>query len=60
MAKLSREDREIAVRCIVWKMDYIDTGAIVHMDRRTVSRHLEKVILPELERMLPKMKKAGA
>jgi len=40
-------------------MNYIDTGAIVHMDRRTVSRRMEKVILPELERMLHKLK-AGA
>lgn len=60
MSKLSSEEREIAVRCIVWHMDYIDVGVIVHMDRRTVSRRMEKVILPELNRMLCRFSRAGA
>lgn len=62
MSKLSSEEREIAARCIVWHMNYIDIGVVVHMDRRTVSRRMEKVILPELNRMLEKMnrQKTGA
>ena len=58
--KLSSEDKEIAVQRIVWRMQYIDIAAAVHMDRRTVARHMEGVILPELERIMVKMAKAGA
>jgi len=60
MAKLSSEDKEIATRCIVWHMCLIDTGVIVHMDRRTVARRMEKIILPELNRMLSRMNQAEA
>ena len=64
LAKLSREDKTIAIQRIVWRMTNIDIGAAVHMDRRTVARRMEKVILPELQRVLPKyqptMIKAGA
>lgn len=51
MSKLSSEDKEIAARCIVWRMPYIDTGVVVHMDRRTVARRMAKIILPELVRI---------
>lgn len=60
ISKLSSEEKEIAAQCIVWHMNYIDVGVIVHMDRRTVSRRMETVILPELERMMRKNIKAGA
>lgn len=60
MSKLSGEDKEIATRCIVWRMAYIDTGVIVHMDRRTVARRMENIILPELNRMLLRMNQAEA
>ena len=59
LSKLSREEKEIAAQLIVWHMDYIDVGAAVHMDRRTVARKMQKEILPELERMMERMK-AGA
>lgn len=45
---------------IVWRMQYIDIAVAVHMDRRTVARHMAGVILPELERIMVKMAKAGA
>lgn len=51
---LSREDRQIAVSCLIWDMDYIDIGAAVHMDRTTVSRHMRDVIAPQLERLMDK------
>lgn len=51
-SKLSREEKTIATQCIVWHMGYIDIGAIVHMDRRTVSRKMNTIIIPELERMM--------
>ena len=62
MSKLSGEDKEIATRCIVWRMAYIDTGVIVHMDRRTVARRMENIILPELVRIAYRLGyiKAGA
>lgn len=60
MSKLSGEEKGIAAQCIVWHMNYIDVGVIVHMDRRTVSRRMETVILPELERMMRKNIKVGA
>ena len=60
IAKLGPEDKEIATQCIVWHMDMIDVGIAHNMDRSTVSRRLDRVILPELERMMIKMEKAGA
>lgn len=52
LSKLSREEKEIAAQCIVWRMSYIDVGELVHMDRRTVARKMQNIILPELERMM--------
>lgn len=52
LSKLSREEKEIAAQCIAWHMTYIDVGEIVHMDRRTVARKMQNIILPELERMM--------
>ena len=60
LAKLSSEDKEIATQRIVWRMNYIDIAVAVHMDRRTVSRRMETVILPELERMMRRNIEAGA
>ena len=51
-SKLSREEKTIAAQCIAWHMSYIDVGEIVHMDRRTVARKMNSIILPELERMM--------
>lgn len=48
---LSRDDRQIAVSCFRWSMDYIDAGEKMHMDRRTVSRHMNDTIVPELRRL---------
>ena len=48
---LSREDRQLAVSCFQWNMDYIDTGCKANMDRRTVSRHMNDTIVPELRRL---------
>lgn len=53
-SKLSREEKTIATQLIRWHMSYIDAAAIVHMDRRTVARKMNSVILPELERMMQK------
>lgn len=52
LSKLSREEKEIAAQCIAWRMSYIDVGELVHMDRRTVARKMNSIILPELERMM--------
>lgn len=45
-------------------MEYIDIAVQFYMDRTTVSRRLQRVIIPELERMLArlpeKQQKAGA
>ena len=61
LSKLSREEKEIAAQCIAWHMTYIDVGEIVHMDRRTVARKMQNIILPELERMMHKERiEAGA
>lgn len=61
LSKLSREEKEIAAQCIAWRMSYIDVGEIVHMDRRTVARKMNSIILPELERMMHREQiKAGA
>lgn len=59
-SKLSDEDKEIATQCVCWRMALADVGAAHNMDRSTVSRRLDRVILPELTRMLGKMVKAGA
>lgn len=60
IAKLSPEDKEIATQCIVWRMELIDVGIAHNMDRSTVSRRLDRVIIPELARMTARMEKAGA
>ena len=61
LSKLSREDKEIAAQTIVWNMDYVEIGENVGMDRRTVARHMQKEILPKLERIMAKERiKAGA
>lgn len=57
---LSTEDRQIAVSVLQWDMDYIDVGAAVNMDRRTVSRHMNDIIAPELERLMNITKKKCA
>ena len=49
---LASEDRQIAVSVLCWDMKYIDIGAKVNMDRRTVSRHMHEIIAPELERLM--------
>ena len=51
LCKLSSDDKEMATQCIVWHMDLVDVGIVHNMDRSTVSRRLDRVILPELERM---------
>jgi len=56
---LSREDRQIAISCLIWDMAYIDIGAAVHMDRTTVSRRMRQVIAPQLERLQKKNKTAA-
>lgn len=61
LSKLSREEKEIAAQCIAWRMTYIDVGEAVHMDRRTVARKMNNIILPELTRMMRKERiEAGA
>ena len=57
IAKLSADDKAIATQAIVWRMPLIDIGAEVYMDRSTVSRRLQKVIVPELERMMKRTTK---
>lgn len=49
---LSREDRHIAICCLCWDMDDVDTAAAVYMHRTTVGRHMRCVIVPELERLI--------
>lgn len=59
---LSREDRQIAICCLCWNMDDVDTAAAVYMHRTTVGRHLRDVIVPELEQLMNRQDKkcAGA
>ena len=59
---LSREDRQIAICCLCWDMDDVDTAAAVYMHRTTVGRHMRCVIVPELERLIEIQEKecAGA
>ena len=59
---LSREDRHIAICCLCWNMDDVDTAAAVYMHRTTVGRHMRCVIVPELERLMDRQGKecAGA
>ena len=54
---LSREDRQIAICCLCWDMDDVDTAAAVYMHRTTVGRHLRYVIVPELVRLIEMDKK---
>lgn len=62
LSKLGPEEKEIAVQCIEWTdMTLVDIGVAHNMDRRTVARHMNEIILPELERMMRReLIKAGA
>ena len=61
LSKLSRDEKEIAAQKIIWKMDYIEIGENIGIDRRTVSRKMKDFILPELERMMHRERiEAGA
>lgn len=57
---MSREDRQIAICCLCWNMDDVDTAAAVYMHRTTVGRHLRDVIVPELERLMNRREKECA
>lgn len=57
---LSREDRQIAVCCLCWNMDDVDTAAAVNMHRTTVGRHLRQAIVPELEKLIKRQEKKCA
>ena len=59
LCKLSAEDRQIAVQCIVRCKYMIDVGAAHHMSRSTVSRRMSGLILPELERMAGRAGRTG-
>ena len=61
LAKLSKRDKQIAISRLVWRMDYIDIGAAVYLDRTAVSRRMRNVIAPELVAIINKeTKSAGA
>lgn len=61
ISKLSAKEKQIAVQCILWTdMTLVDIGIAHKMDRRTVVRHMEDFILPELERIMHRQSKAGA
>lgn len=42
-ARLSREDKYIAIARLVWRMSYADIAAAVHMHRTTVGRRLKTI-----------------
>lgn len=53
LSKLGPEEKEIAVQCIEWTdMPLVEIGVAHNMDRRTISRRMKDIILPELERMM--------
>ena len=62
LSKLGPEEKEIAVQCIEWTdMTLVDIGVAHNMDRRTVSRRMKDIIIPELERMMRRERiEAGA
>ena len=62
LSKLDPEEKEIAVQCIEWtNMTLVDIGVAHNMDRRTVARHMNENIIPELERMMHRKRiEAGA
>ena len=62
LSKLGPEEKEIAVQCIEWTdMTLVDIGVAHNMDRRTVARKMNSIILPELERMMRRERiEAGA
>lgn len=62
LSKLGPEEKEIAVQCIEWTdMPLVEIGVAHNMDRRTISRRMKDIILPELERMMKReLTEAGA
>lgn len=51
-ARLSRIDRQIAISRLIWRMDYVDIGEVVHLHRTAVSRRMRKNIAPRLIELL--------
>lgn len=49
---LSRDDKQIALSRIAFRAALADIGAAMHMDRSGVSYRLQKIILPELARIM--------
>jgi hypothetical protein len=47
---LSKDDKQIAVSRIAWRMKYADIAAVVNMDRTTASDHFKYLIVPEIRR----------
>lgn len=43
-ARLSDMDEQIAEMRLLRDMDFIDIGAAVHCDRRTASRHFNRIL----------------
>ena len=60
-SRLSKEDRQIAISCLIFNADDADIAVTVHMDRSTVGRHLRNIIIPHLAELNSrKTMKAGA
>lgn len=56
ISKLSPRQKEVATQCVIWTdMTLIEIGEAHGVDRRTISNWMEDDILPELERMLPRL-----
>ena len=47
---MAKEDKQIAVSRIAWRMKYADIAAVVNMDRTTASDHFKLLIVPEIRR----------
>ena len=60
ISKLSPRQKEMATQCVMWSdMPLIDIAEIHGIDRRTLSRRMQRDILPELERMMARTKKTA-
>lgn len=60
-SRLSKTDKQIAISRLVWRMDYVDIGAAVYLERTSVSRRMRHIIAPHLEALMQSEKRvAGA
>ena len=55
LCKLPEEYKTMAIQAIMWRMSFVEMSAADKWDRTTIKRKLRDEIIPEMERMIPRL-----